>query len=255
MIKSIEFIEGFTVEDIYKDSKKKYEFTKGLNAFFGPNGSGKSVALKFMKAYCSIPKGGWTQVVDPKALAPDSFPHCYRAMTPEKDRAIVDWDGSPVFYNAGDISDNNAWFFQAAGENSDDGLSTEAERFDTMLEKPSSGQYRLKQINKILNLVKSPPSYKEYNPILGDVSAQLEYLDSLPKDSGITLLLDEPERSLSLPKQKKLLEILLEFSKDYQIIMACHSPFILDLPREEVNILEIEEGYVEECDELFNFNK
>jgi hypothetical protein len=255
MIKSIKFVEGFTVNDIYKNSDKEMHFTSGLNAVFSGNGSGKSVALKFLKSYCSIPVGGWTQVVDPKTLAPDPFPHCYRAFTPDKDRVVVDWDGTPVFYNAGDISDNNAWFFQAAGNNSEDGLSTEAERFDTMTEKPSSGQYRLKQINKILNVVKNPPNYNNANPKLGDVSEQLEYLNSLPKDGKITMLLDEPERSLSLPKQKKLLEVLLELSKDYQIIMACHSPFILDLPREQVNIIEIEKGYTNECDQLFNFRK
>lgn len=253
MIKSIKFTEGFTVDEIYKDCDKEYKFTEGMNILFGPNACGKSVALRFMKAYCSIPKGGWTQLVDPKALAPDPFPHAYRAMTPDKDRFEMDWDGSPVFYNAGDISDNNAWFFQAAGNNSEDGLSTEAERFETMLEKPSSGQYRLKQINKILQIARNPSDYHDYNKLLGDVSAQLEYLDSLPKDGKTTLLLDEPERSLSLPKQQKLLEVLLEFSDEFQIIAACHSPFALDLPREKVNFLEIEKGYVDECDKLFNF--
>jgi hypothetical protein len=257
MIKSIEFTEGFTVEDIYKDAPHKHEFTEGLNIYFGPNGAGKSVALRFMKAYCSIPNAGWTTYVDPKALAPLPFPHCYSAMTPDKDKAIVDWDGTPVFYNSGDIADNNAWFYQNSGGNSEDGLSTEAERFEEMFEKPSSGQYRLNKMNKLFQMLGNPPDLEPKDELMGgmfgDISDQIKYMESLPRDGRITVLLDEPERSISLPKQKKLLEVLLQFSDKFQIICACHSPFVLDLPREKVNLIEIQKDYVEECDALFNF--
>ena len=250
MIKSIKFVEGFVL-DLYKDAPKQFNFTDGMNILFSGNGAGKSVALKFLKAYCSIQNAGWTNVVDPKVLAPDGFPHAYRAFTPDKDRVVVDWDGTPVFYNSGDIADSNAWFFQKSGV-SEDGLSTEKERFDTMVEKPSSGQYRLKKINKMLSIIGNPPKI-EPNPKFGDVSAQLEYLESLPKDGKLTILLDEPERSLSLPKQKKLLDVLMSFADKHQIIMACHSPFALSLPRDKVNFIEIEPSYIEECDKLFNF--
>ena len=253
MIKSIKFAEGFTVNDIYKDCDKHHQYTEGLNIYFGPNGCGKSVALRFLKAYCSIPTEGWTRVVDPKQLAPDPYPHCYRAFTPDKDRVIVDWDGTPTFYNSGDIAEGNAWFFQNAGGVSEDGLSTEADRFEQMTEKPSSGQHRLYKINKIFNTIGSPPDINKYDPKLGDVQRQLQYLNSLPHDGKITLLLDEPERSLSLPKQKKLLEVLLQFADKFQIIAACHSPFVLDLPREKINLIEIQKDYVRECDELFKF--
>lgn len=250
MIKSIEFVEGFAME-LYKNIPKKFVFTEGLNCLIGNNGAGKSVTLKYLKAYSSIQVAGWTNLVDPKVLAPDPFPHAYRAFTPDKDRVVVDWDGTPVFYNSGDIADSNAWFFQKDGA-SEDGLTTEKERFDTMVEKPSSGQYRLKKINKMLNIIGNPPEIKP-NPMHGDVSAQLEYLNSLPKGGKLTILLDEPERSLSLPKQKKLLEVLFGFADKHQIIMACHSPFALSLPRDKVNYIEISPNYIAECDSLFTF--
>jgi hypothetical protein len=104
----------------------------------------------------------------------------------------------------------------------------------------------------MLNIIGNPPEIKP-NPLYGDVSAQLEYLDSLPKGGKLTILLDEPERSLSLPKQKVLLDVLMDFSKKHQIIMACHSPFALSLPRDKVNYVEIEPNYISECDKLFNF--
>lgn len=254
MIRSIKFIEGFAVEDVYKNVREM-KFTDGINFLFGANGVGKSVAIKFMKAYCSIPKEGWTSLVDPKVLAPDPFPHAYRAFTPEKDRVIVDWDGTLSFYNSGDISNSNAWFYQ--NTQAEDGFSSHKDLFDMMVEKPSSGQHRIKKLNKIFNIIKTPPDLRSQLDVgLGkDVKFQYDYITSLPRNGKNTLLLDEPERSLSLPKQKKLLEVLLELSKDYQIIAACHSPFVLSLPRDKINLIEIDKGYVDECDKLFNFKQ
>jgi hypothetical protein len=157
MINSIKFVEGYALNVLYKDCDKQFNFTEGLNCIFSGNGTGKSFALRFLKGYCSIPTAGWTRLVDPKALAPDPFPHAYRSMTPDKDKAIVDWDGTPAFYNSGDISDDNAWFYQKSGGMSEDGLSTEKERFEEMFDKPSSGQYRLKKINKIFNMIGNIP--------------------------------------------------------------------------------------------------
>lgn len=255
MISSIEFTSGFPLK-IYEGKPLKYEFTDGFNIIFGTNGCGKSLMLRFLKTYASIPNAGWSRLLDPMTLGTNRFPLAYSSRTPEKVHANVVWDGRPAFYNAGDISVDNTWFFQNVGKSSD-GITTEKEQFMAMVEKPSSGQYRLQKLNKILQIIGEEPDIFEYlensRSSYNNLLAQRNYLKSLPRNGKITILLDEPERSLSLPKQKKLLEVLLEFSKDYQIIAACHSPFVLDLPRDQINIIEIDEGYVEECDKLFNF--
>lgn len=256
MIHGIKFVEGFPLE-IYKGKPLEYKFTKGFNIIFSGNGAGKSVMLKFLKAYTGIPKAGWSSIVEPVQLASDSLPLGYAGLTPEKTNAIVPWDGRPAFYNAGDISNSQTWFFQNVGQ-SDDGITSEQEQFLNMAEKPSSGQFRLQKINKVLSLIGKEPNLLEMPANIKDTRSaqrQIDFIKSLPRNGRVTMLLDEPERSLSLPKQRKLLEVLMEFSENYQIIAACHSPFALELPRDKVNLIEIDRGYIEECDNLFNFNK
>jgi predicted ATPase len=43
----------------------------------------------------------------------------------------------------------------------------------------------------------------------------------------MTVLLDEPEKALSLEKQLELFDTLDELAKYFQVIMVSHSPFIL----------------------------
>jgi energy-coupling factor transporter ATP-binding protein EcfA2 len=253
MITKIQFGVGFPVEQVYK-RPVEFNFTPGFNCFFASNGAGKSVALKFLKSFVGIENAGWSGIVNPDRLASNRLPFGYTGLTPENVYAHVEWDGSPCFYNAGDISVSNTFFYQNVGQ-SEDGITTEKEQFDALVNKPSSGQYRLQKINKILDMVKKnvpnileiPSKYQHK----GDVRYQIDYIQSLNSQGRITLLLDEPERSLSLPKQKRLLDVLLEFSEEMQIIVACHSPFVLFLPQEKVNIINVEPGYYEECKELF----
>ena len=58
-----------------------------------------------------------------------------------------------------------------------------------------------------------------------------------------TILLDEPERSLDIVNQIKLLGyVSQDLSKNFQVIMSTHNPLSLYLPN--VNCIELEEGYV-----------
>ena len=43
-----------------------------------------------------------------------------------------------------------------------------------------------------------------------------------------TIVIDEPELSLHPSLQKKLLDVLLDYSKDHQIIISTHSPYFID---------------------------
>jgi len=67
----------------------------------------------------------------------------------------------------------------------------------------------------------------------------------LPRDGKITLLLDEPEKSLSIPKQIELFDVLFKLSDHFQIIMATHSPFILHYKK--INLIDFTPGYAKEC--------
>ncbi|MFK5283647.1 ABC transporter ATP-binding protein, partial [Lacticaseibacillus paracasei] len=68
-------------------------------------------------------------------------------------------------------------------------------------------------------------------------------------DNGpITYILDEPTRSLVTVHEADFWNII-ESMKDKQIIIATHSPFGLFM--KDVNYIELESGYIEQCRKWF----
>jgi predicted ATPase len=265
MIKKALVAKGFASE-LPSLNKRMFNFNNGFNVLFGTNGCGKSTLLKCLKAYCCIQHAGWSKIseyVELGAGSPQHFPMVYRAFTPTKEcDTHVEWDGTPTFYNDSDLRiDDMSWFY-----NKDvlkkEGLTTEAEQMDYMAKRPSSGQTRMQKLNKIFNIAKDPPKFTEWLPN-GHRYERMEadYVRSLPYTGRVTILLDEPEKSLSIPKQIELFRLLQSFGKDFQIIIATHSPFILF--EEGLNIIEMEPGYIEQCKqiirdcskEIFNLEK
>jgi predicted ATPase len=249
MIKKALVAKGFASE-LPALHKRLFEFPEGLTVLFGTNGCGKSTLLKCIKAYCGIQHAGWSKISDFNSLGTGSvkhFPFVYRAFTPTKEcDTHVEWDGTATFYNDSDLRiDDMSWFY-----NKDilkqEGLTTEAEQMDYVAKRPSSGQTRIQKLNKIFNIAKDPPKFTEKTPN-GNRYEYMEvaYINSLPRTGRVTILLDEPEKSLSIPKQIELFKLLIEFQKDFQIIIATHSPFILF--EDNINIIEMEQGYIQAC--------
>jgi energy-coupling factor transporter ATP-binding protein EcfA2 len=234
---------------------RKFEFNDKLNILFGNVGSCKSTMLKTMAAYCGIQNGGWSSISDPAKLAYEKighFPYCYRNYSPGKCDASVEWDGTPSFYNDSEAmgKNDNTWFYNNASQSSD-GITTEAEQMDILASKPSSGQYRIHKINKIMKVIQNPPNLLVIPPFITErevAKLELQYLSSLPRDGKITLLLDEPEKALSIPKQIDLFDVLFKLSDHFQLIVATHSPFILEYKK--ANIIDVTPGYVAECRKL-----
>jgi ABC-type lipoprotein export system ATPase subunit len=253
MIHNIRFLEGFALQ-LPQIQNQTFTFVGDkLNVLFSQNGAGKSTILQTIKAYSAIEKGGWSRISNPIKLGtnkPGQFPYAYREYAPGKCLASVAWDGVPTFYNDGDIKlDNFGWFFNIQ-EESEDGITTEAEQMDLMTQKPSSGQYRIHKLGKIMETVRNIPSLQQYNPKYSqDALAEVAYINSLPRNGKPTLLLDEPERALSLPRQKTLFNKLTEMLPYYQVIIATHSPFVLF--EDNVRIIDMNPGYAAECVNIF----
>jgi predicted ATP-dependent endonuclease of OLD family len=99
-----------------------------------------------------------------------------------------------------------------------------------------------------MKVIQSPPNLVSIpNHISNKQLAQLEteYIKSLPRNGKITLLLDEPEKALSIPKQVELFDVLVKLSDNFQLIIATHSPFILGYKK--ANIIDVTPGYMKEC--------
>lgn len=255
MIKSLQFLNGFPTTFPHIGTKT-YNFTPGLNIIFGQIGSAKSVMAKTLASYCGIEKGAWSRISEPAKLATkaqNQFPWVYRQYTPNHVDAKVEWDGTPSFYYDSELMSKGdmTWFFQNASQSAD-GITTEAEQMDILAAKPSSGQYRVHKLNKIMQLIQHPPDLSVIPPdIITDKQyAQMEinYIASLPRDGKMTLILDEPERNLNLVKQLELFDVFDKLAAHFQVIAITHSPFILF--RKNVNIIDLEEGYADLCKKL-----
>lgn len=250
MINRVKVLKGFASELLcLKD--RVFQFGDGFNVLFGSNGCGKSTLMKCIKAYCAIEHGGWSKISNYMSLGVGgvkNFPMVYRALTPTKEcDTIVEWDGSPTFYNDSDLRiDDMAWFY-----NKDilaqEGLTSPAEQMDYMAKRPSSGQTRMQKLNKIFNIAMNPPDFTLTTPNPGNRFEQMEvqYIRSLPRNGKVTILLDEPEKSLSIPKQIELFRLLKSFQDKFQIIISTHSPFILF--EDNINIIEMEADYINTC--------
>ena len=250
MINRVLVKKGFASELVcLKD--RVFQFSDGFNVLFGSNGCGKSTLMKCIKAYCALQHGGWSKISDHMSLGASgikNFPFVYRAFTPTGEcDTIVEWDGTPTFYNDSDLRiDDMSWFY-----NKDvlkqEGLTTPAEQMDYMAKRPSSGQTRMQKLNKIFNLAIDPPDFTQTTPNPGNRYEQLEvqYIRSLPRNGKVSILLDEPEKSLSIPKQIELFRLLKSFQDKFQIIISTHSPFILF--EDGINIIEMEADYINTC--------
>lgn len=252
MIRGIKLHNGFVTDLPAFQNRRVLEFSDGLSVLFGSNGCGKSSILKILKAYCGIEKGGWSRISSELALGAQvesHFPYVYRAYSPGQCDATVLWDGTPSFYNDGDIKiDQWAWFTHNEIL-SEDGMTSEEEQMQFMMDKPSSGQYRMAKLNKLFNMLQNPPNLTKYVSNHPAQIAESNYIRKLPRDGKVTLLLDEPERALSVPKQLELFKLLERMSNDFQIIIATHSPFVLF--GVDCKLFDLEEGYAQECVNIF----
>lgn len=245
MIKSAQILNGFAINLPAFNSGRIFEFNDKYNVVFANNGTGKSVLIKTLAAYCGIKNGGWTSISEPAQLAYNDikhFPYCYKAYAPGLIDAKVEWDGVPSFYyDAEMLGKNDMTWFWSSEKASLDGITSEAEQLDILATKPSSGQYRIHKINKIMRIIQYPPDLTQIPPnIVNKELAQLEvnYIQSLPRNGRITLLFDEPEKALSLPRQLELFNVLNELSNHFQVIIVTHSPFILY--QKGINVIDLE---------------
>lgn len=255
MIKTIKVTEGYASK-LPLVKSKTFTFTPGVNLLYGMNGCGKSSIMKIIGAYCSIPNGGWSRLLRPRELGfcndKPNLPERYFEIAPGKCKATVAWDGQPVFLQQAKAADqsNYGYFFDSV-EDSDDGMTSMIEQVTRLTSKPSSGLTRQTGIMKMLDVMKSAPSWKDIKAETEIQKSQLAYIKSIGGfKAGIkTLLLDEPDASLDIQTQLIFWgAIIPKLARDgFQIIIASHNPLGLFLPLKEVNVIDFARGYSKDC--------
>ena len=120
----------------------------------------------------------------------------------------------------------------------------------------SSGLWRVSRLNKALDSLRegripdlSFPQWQDANSTWAAAGCKFaEYVKTLHPTETPALLLDEPERSLSISNAIKLFhKVLLVTGSLVQVFVATHSPFALDLTAPHVHIVDMQEGYADEC--------
>jgi len=228
-------------------------FEPGLNIIFGPNGSGKSALMQAIGRTLHCVQGGRTCVTS------SSLQSVYER------KETGDWRGSAKICKDGleIVHDGQAVLF--ADPSTAIGLIGGLAGFDDdffsqgvadLRAAVSSGQKTHHRLGPILKAIETglwPDVQWKFHRTKIDhtgthaVEAWVEAVlrGSIP--AGLrTILLDEPEKNLSMSAQLHLWhDTLLKASKQYQIIAVSHSPFALGLPG--VNYMDWVPGYLEEC--------
>lgn len=261
MITTCKFISGYPFRlPMIRD--RIFEFKPGLNVLFGPNGCGKSTILKALKAHSLITTIGWSKYINHMELGFSFDPHKFASQKVAAvammnrfcpGEAEVEWDGTPSLFNSSDAS-------CAIGKNiyESDGILNTAENMLNRMSTHSTGEQRAWHWNKLQDVLsttvpKTVPLPKEFDTCNSQWKIAWEciktFLDE-KKPTGInTLLLDEPDQYLDMPMQKEFwCDVVFDLAKDYQVIIATHSPFALTLNNSDRHqIVELSSEYIKYC--------
>lgn len=223
---------------------KQYVFTPGVNLIVGENGCGKTTLMKLLQAYLLI---GQQQCEEKnvRKLFED-----YKL----KDGEML--DGIDVY---ADYMTNIFRMAHPEEYKGETGIGLQNfENFGTlgMIMNSSTGEGVTTAITNLWKLMFSNKASLSFPKLDGwlkeKYSAYLDYvrehrIKPTEEEKEVTILLDEPDRNLSLDNIKEIQGILSFHKPHTQIIAVIHNPLLIyNLSKiEGINIIEMTEGYVD----------
>lgn len=280
-----EVSDGYANPQLVKNLLKR-DFTFApdkINILFGPNGSGKTTILKTIAKYCLCGEDhscdGFTNIMNIQPLDygcfldDDKNKYSYDTFLDElnkkTNRATIEWDGAPVYYEnlagrhqTGSIGDLAGAMFQSTG---DEVL------YHINKGQISQGQHSIYLLNQLINVCKTIPTRDSYKETLETIKRKspdvwfpcakngFDYINSFGDGTGrMTLLLDEVDKSMDMENVLLLYkEFLPTLMKKYnlQIIIVSHSPLMLTniiQDSDNYNFISLDKKYTKEMKKLFN---
>lgn len=230
----------------YLKRREKITFKKGLNLVVGPNGSGKSTILTTIARLSCCEQGGVPKLTENMVR---NFIDTFGGAS---DGIRIHTDDQPVFHY-----DPQRKVGLSGGGFDDDFF---LEGFQSAMNRGSTGQEAVNGLMRVIKAAKEPcdpldfeAMKKRVNPVWQEAIDVLQSCrdTSLPR-GPVTILLDEPGRSLDLDLQLRLWRDLYLLCRDgkTQIIAATHNPLILSLGFTDlkgVHVVETYKGFVDLC--------
>ena len=260
---------------------RTFHFEPGkINLIFGPNASGKTTILKALGGVAGT-TDGYAQLYTPldvSDLCEKATVESFKRKKLQKmmcNSAIVDWDGTPVYYDNFANRKSYGSLGDLGGSVLGDDIVTEIQ-YIMSKDKISQGQNSIYLMSRLINIARQHLSYKDifskyvnddgtYKPMNVNSAweaaykAQLDYymgFENSFKNLPGTFLFDELDKSLDIVNTcylyNTVLPKLIE-TTGVQIIIISHSPIVLSEKirnNEMYNIISIDEDYTKECIKL-----
>ena len=219
---------------------KQYVFTPGVNIIVGENGCGKTTLMNLLKIYLLVDytecgRGAYNRNINALyrgGLGMDGF-----------------HDGVEVY---ADYS-NNTFRLSHAGEKEKTQSINTFEEFGTMFEQKhaSTGEGVVIAINSLFNQMFSGKSSPKFDYAQFGKDNYPEYAKYIKKHrmagDKVTVLMDEPDRNLSLENLQHIKGILTYEHPQVQLIAVIHNPLLIyNLSKVEgINFIEMTESYID----------
>jgi predicted ATPase len=251
-----------------------------INLIFGPNASGKTTILKALGGVAGT-TDGYAQLYSPLDIhdfGEEASTDTFKRKKIQKmmcNSAIVDWDGTPVYYDNFANRKSYGSLGDLGGSVLGDDIVTEIQ-YIMSKDRISQGQNSIYLMSRLINIARQRLSYKDifskyvnddgtYKPMNVNSAwesaykAQLDYymgFENSFKNLPGTFLFDELDKSLDIVNTCYLYNTVLPQlvkTTGVQIIIISHSPIVLSEKirnNEMYNIISIDEDYTKECIKL-----
>ena len=216
----------------------EFDFKSGVNIIVGENGCGKTTLMNLIKQYLLIDytecgKGAYNSNIN-------------RLLKNPMDDEIL--DGVDVYADY----TKNTFRLSHAGEKERNQAIETFDDFGTMYEQKhsSTGESVLVSLNYLFNYMfsKNAKLTFDYKQLSDTFPKYVSYVEehTVDCDNEWTILMDEPDRNLSLENISQIKNILSYHKENTQIIAVIHNPLLIYTLSDvdHINWIQMSHGYV-----------